>query len=203
MPDQPDLYALLGVPRDTPIDRLRAVYEKHVDDAVRSHNFKRATTLSAAYDALPANSRRNLYSGNSTAAATPAPAPTKRKAPKTKTATARPRGQWRRKALTWTIVLAVSGGLLALAIENKPTNRYQTPNITYGPSTPANLIASEPDHVDPGVDGVFEVPIDAPTDVDGMVRVGCEAGPSGPVTYTYASPGQEVSCPDGSPPIFP
>jgi hypothetical protein len=64
-----DLYALLGLSSDVGTDRLRHTYEQHVSAAVRSHDHRRAVTLSAAFDALPPERRHQLYPRLTTRAA--------------------------------------------------------------------------------------------------------------------------------------
>jgi hypothetical protein len=56
-----ELHRLLGLPDDTDPDDLRAVYERHMSDAVRSSNHSRALALSAAFDALPDSHRGQMY----------------------------------------------------------------------------------------------------------------------------------------------
>jgi len=56
-----DLYRLVGVPADVPVDRLRAAYERAVSAATRSGDHQRALELSTAFDALPAATKAQVY----------------------------------------------------------------------------------------------------------------------------------------------
>lgn len=57
----PDLYALVGVSADAPVDRLRAAYEQAVGAATRSGDHQRALELSSAFDALPPAIKAQVY----------------------------------------------------------------------------------------------------------------------------------------------
>jgi hypothetical protein len=72
-----ELHRLLGLPDDTEPDRLRAAYEQHMSDAMRSNNHTRALALSTAFDALPDSHRGQVYrrlttTGSTSAARWPA-----------------------------------------------------------------------------------------------------------------------------------
>lgn len=56
-----DLYRLVGVAADVPVDRLRAAYEQAVAAATRSGDHQRALELSSAFDALPAATKAQVY----------------------------------------------------------------------------------------------------------------------------------------------
>lgn len=56
-----DLHMMLGLPPDTRPADLRIAYERAVADAARSHNIRRATQLSNAFDRLPLPVRETLY----------------------------------------------------------------------------------------------------------------------------------------------
>ena len=56
-----DLYRLVGISADVPVDRLRAAYERAVSAATRSGDHQRALELSSAFDALPAATKAQVY----------------------------------------------------------------------------------------------------------------------------------------------
>jgi hypothetical protein len=56
-----DLYRLVGVPTDAPIERLRTAYEQAVGAATRSGDHQRALQLSTAFDALPSSVKAQVY----------------------------------------------------------------------------------------------------------------------------------------------
>ena len=56
-----DLYRLVGIAADVPVDRLRAAYEQAVAAATRSGDHQRALELSTAFDALPAATKAQVY----------------------------------------------------------------------------------------------------------------------------------------------
>jgi hypothetical protein len=56
-----DLYRLVGVPADVPIERLRAAYEQAVAAATRGGDHQRALELSTAFDALPPSVKTQVY----------------------------------------------------------------------------------------------------------------------------------------------
>ena len=56
-----DLYRLVGIAADAPVDRLRAAYEQAVGAATRSGDHQRALELSTAFDALPAAIKAQVY----------------------------------------------------------------------------------------------------------------------------------------------
>ena len=66
-----DLYALLGVSPQTPVDQLRYAYEQAISAATRSGDLVRARVLLAAFEALPIERRRAMFGRRSV---TPAPA---------------------------------------------------------------------------------------------------------------------------------
>jgi len=56
-----DLYRLVGISADVPVDRLRAAYEQAVAAATRSGDHQRALELSCAFDALPSATKAQVY----------------------------------------------------------------------------------------------------------------------------------------------
>jgi len=56
-----DLYRLVGVSADAPVDRLRSAYEQAVAAATRAGDHQRALELSTAFDALPPATRTQVY----------------------------------------------------------------------------------------------------------------------------------------------
>lgn len=56
-----DLYVMLGLRSDAKIAEVRSAYERAVADAARSHNIRRATQLSNAFDRLPELIRDTIY----------------------------------------------------------------------------------------------------------------------------------------------
>src|SRR4051812_31988442 len=56
-----DLYRLVGVSADAPVDRLRSAYEQAGAAATRAGDHQRALELSTAFDALPPATRTQVY----------------------------------------------------------------------------------------------------------------------------------------------
>ncbi|MGN6160748.1 MAG: hypothetical protein ACTHOG_03490 [Marmoricola sp.] len=99
-----DIYAMLGLPPDTRPAGLREAYERAVADAARSHNIRRATQLSAAFDRLPDAVRESVYATRGTAWVSQRP---RRR---------RARAQRASRSLNWVPVLAAVGLVTLLAL---------------------------------------------------------------------------------------
>lgn len=106
------LHAMLGLPADIDIERLRYAYERAVSAATNMHDWSRAGQLSAAFDRLPSATRHSAYSGRDRSAPRWEPAnelPHNRRAARH----ARPRRRWGSR-LFRVLSLAVVAGMVVL-----------------------------------------------------------------------------------------
>jgi hypothetical protein len=203
---------MLGLPPGTAVDRLRYAYEQHMADAVRSHDHARALSLSRAFDALGATDRSAIYSRVGRPGQDSSPAHS-RSTPSIPARKVEPvlRMRFLVAVVAAPAALILIGSLIVNHAQPTPiapmrpgmplaavtTAKVQTPaapppqatmTVTQSVSTPVFLI---------------EVPLTAPTEANGMVRIGCEAPDGKSVSYSYAHRGQYVSCGAYSTPIMP
>jgi hypothetical protein len=197
--DQGDLYGLLGLPRDVSPDRLRHQYEQRMAEAVRSHDHVRALALSKAFDALPLAARRSIYSGTGQ----PAPRPGHQREFEVRPMAAGVRQPRVRKRFIVALILVIAGPLVVGAIvklrrEASNGTPPAPPAVAPAPIVPVTVTRSV------GVPILMaQVPMDAPTQANGRVLVGCPSPDGRSITYSYGYRGQYVSCGPGVAPVFP
>ena len=192
----PTLYAMLGLPPDAEVARLRYVYEQAVSAAAHRGDRTRALALSRAFDALPAGTRRAVYptASGSAVTAAPAAAPARRHSERVP----RHRRLRTRRVLAWVVLVpvCVAVGLgvvlrlhLALPTGDPPHAQYRKS----GPSVaPARL-----------VDGHRRlVPADAPIDAAGWVDVVCQRRAGGPGYEVRFHRGDIAYCTNGAIPTI-
>lgn len=215
VPPERDLYSLLDLPPDTPVARVRYVYEQHMSAAVRSHDNARALALSRAFDRLPATDRRAAYSTIGRSAGGPPIAPTRRAAAKAHRTPRR--APLVRKRFLVAVVAAAAltfAGSLILNhshTDEPPTTQRFVPT-SVEPAAPPALPVMPPASPNPPATVtrsvqvpvfVTQVPLTAPTEANGMVSVGCQTSAGGVIDWSYAHRGQYVSCGTGSTLVIP
>lgn len=207
------LQALLGLPADVDVDRLRYVYEQAMAAATRRGDRTRALTLSRAYDALPAATRQQMFPRNKARATLPSrtaappiwPAdhaqspPKPRRRPDSSAFTISDRTI---RLLIWLlgVPIAVFAGV---AIAGHEYDNSQAPAPSYR-QTMVPAVVNVPS-VPPA--SVLEghrrtIPNDAPTDASGWVDVLCQRKPGGPGYEIRLRRGQIAYCTNGATPTI-
>jgi hypothetical protein len=198
------LAALLGLRSDSTIAQLRWAYERAVARANRVGDTGRAEALARAYEALPAATRHQVSA--------PAEIPDDEDAapdwprPRLSVVAAAPPGRRRNRGLGYfaAVLVIVVGGLSYAGLRHPaaPTPAPVTgPVRSAGPGpAPSSSAVNGGSAPHPAAPTSVRVPLDAPHDNSGLVRVVCDPL-AAQLGYTqFVPPGATVRCNNGAVP---